>query len=97
IEWWHRRMQRVAALTTYIIVHGDAQRRSVLGLKLKGANIVTTTFSSSTRALAELAAREGFDHIALASFGAAFGPIELLKDMVHAHAVSANDLTRTNG
>jgi len=97
IEWWHRRMQRVAALTTYIIVHGDAQRQSVLDLKLEGANIVTTTFSSSTRALAELAAREALDHIALASFGTAFGPIELLEEMVHAHAVSGNDLTRTNG
>lgn len=95
IEWWHRRMQRVAALSTYIIVHGDAQRQSVL--KLKGAHIVTTTCSSSTRALAELAAREGLDHIALASFGTAFGPIELLEEMVHAHAVSANDLTRTTG
>jgi glycosyltransferase involved in cell wall biosynthesis len=95
IEWWHRRMQRVAALSTYIIVHGDAQRQSVL--KLKGAHVVTTTFSSSTRALAELAAREGLDHIALASFGTAFGPIELLEEMVHAHADSANDLTRTTG
>ena len=49
IEWWHRRMQRGAGLSTYIIVHSDAQRRSLLDLKLRRAKIVMATFSTSTR------------------------------------------------
>jgi glycosyltransferase involved in cell wall biosynthesis len=97
IEWWHRRMRRVAATSTYVIVHGEALRQSMLDLKLEGANIVTTTFSNSTQALAELVARECLDHVTLVSFGTALGPVELLDEMVHAHLVSANDLTRTSG
>ena len=97
IEWWYRRMRRVAGASTYIIVQSDAQRRSLLDLHLEGANIISTTFSSSTRALAELTAREELDHIALVSLGTALGPVELVDEMASVHSASDNDLTRTSG
>ncbi|HET8782191.1 MAG TPA: glycosyltransferase family 4 protein [Pyrinomonadaceae bacterium] len=97
IEWWYRRMRRVSGLSTYIIVHSDAQRRSLSDLDLDGAEIVTTTFSSSTRALADLTVREGLDHIALVSLATAFGPVEFVDEMVSTHSASDNDLTRTSG
>lgn len=97
IEWWYRRMRRVAGLSTYIIVHSDAQRRSLLDLDLEHAKIITSTFSSSTRALAELTAHEGLDHIALVSLGTALGPVEFVEEMVSTHLALDNDLTRTSG
>ena len=97
IEWWYRRMRRVGASSIYIMAHSDAQRRSLLDLNLESANIVTTAFSSSTRALAELTVREGLDHIALLSLGTALGPIELVNEMLTTHSAFDNDLTRTNG
>jgi glycosyltransferase involved in cell wall biosynthesis len=97
IEWWYRRMRRIAGLSTYIIVHSDAQRRSLLDLDLEGAEVVTTTFSSSTRALADLTLREGLDHVALVSLATAFGPIEFVDEMVTKHSALDNDLTRTIG
>lgn len=97
IEWWYRRMRRIAGLTTYIIVHSDAQRRSLLDLNLERAKIVTTTFSSSTRALAELTVSEGLDHIALVSLGTALGPVEFVDEMLSTHSALGNDLTRTSG
>jgi len=97
IEWWYRRMRRVAGASPYIIVQSDAQRRSLLDLHLEGANIVSTTFSSSTRALADLTAREELDHIALVSLGTALGPVELVEEMASVHSASDNDLTRTSG
>jgi glycosyltransferase involved in cell wall biosynthesis len=97
IEWWYRRVGRIAESSIYIIVHSDAQRRSLLELQLEHARIVTTTFTSSTRALGELAVREELDHIALVSLGTALGPIEFLDEMLSTHAASDNDLTRTSG
>ena len=97
IEWWYRRMRRLAGLRAYIIVHSDAQRRSLLDLDLEGAEIVTTTFSSSTRALAELTVREGLNHIALVSLGTALGPIEFVDEMLSTHSALDNDLTQTSG
>lgn len=97
VEWWYRRMQRVTGLSAYIIVHSDAQRRSLLDLNLEGIQIVTTTFSSSTRALAELTERKGLDHIALVSLATALGPVEFVDEMVSTHSALGNDLTRTSG
>ena len=97
IEWWHRRMQRLAGSSVYIIAHSDAQHRSLLDLNLERANIVTTTFSSSTRALAELTVREGLDHIALVSLGTVLAPVEFLNEMLSTHSALDNDLTRTGG
>lgn len=97
IEWWYRRVRSLAGLTTYIIVHSDAQRRSLLELDLAGARIVTTTFTSSTRALAQLTASEELDHVALVSLGGAVGPIEILAEMLRTHSESNSDLTRTSG
>ncbi len=97
IDWWHRRMRRVAGLSTYIIVHSEAQRQSVQELELKGAKVVLTTFSGSTRAVADVTVREGLDHVALVSLATAFGPVELLDEMVSIHSTSDNDLTRTSG
>jgi glycosyltransferase involved in cell wall biosynthesis len=97
IEWWYRRMQRVSGLSAYIIVHSDAQQRSLSGLSLEGTQIVTTTISSSTRALAELTGRDGLDHIALVSLATAFGPIDLVDEMVSTDPALRNDFTRTNG
>ena len=97
IEWWYRRMRRVADLSTYIIVHSDAQRRSLSDLNLEHAKIVMTTLSSSTRALAELTVREGLDHIVLVSPGTALGPVEFVDEMVSTHSALDNDVTRTSG
>lgn len=97
IEWWYRRMQRIAGLSTYIIVQSDAQRRSLSELNLEGAKIVTTTFSGSTRALAELSARESLDHIALVTLATALGPVEFVDEMMTRHSALDNDLTRTSG
>ena len=97
IEWWYRRMRRIAGLSIYIIVHSDAQLRSLLDLNLEGAKMVTTSFSSSTRALAELTVREGLDHIALVSLATALGPVEFVDEMVSTHSALGNDLTRTSG
>ena len=97
IEWWYRRMRRVTGLSAYIIVHSDAQRRSLLDLNVEGAQIVTTTFSSSTRALAELTERKSLDHIALVSLATALGPLEFVDEMVSTHSALSNDLTRTSG
>ena len=96
IEWWYRRMRR-AGLSTYIIVHSDSQRRSLLDLDLEHAKIVTTTYSNSTRALAELTESEGLDDIALVSLATAFGPVEFLDELVSTHSALDNDLTGTRG
>ena len=97
IEWWYRRIRRVTGSSVYIIVHGDAQLQSLIDLNLEHAKIVTTTFSNSTRALAELTVRENLDHVALVSLATALGPVKLVDEMVSTHSALGNDLTRTSG
>ena len=97
IEWWCRRLRRLAGSSIYIIAPSDAHRRSLLDLNLESAKVINTTFSSSTRALTELTAREGLDHIALVSLGTALAPVQFVDEVLSIHSASDNDLTRTSG
>jgi glycosyltransferase involved in cell wall biosynthesis len=97
IEWWCRRWRKSGHPKLYVIIQSEKQRRSLAHVNLEDTVIFTTKFSGSTGALAELARKEGLDHIALVSIATALGPVELLGEMFAEHLALDRAVTWSSG